>query len=148
MTTPIGVINTDRMSGMFAPAFDPAESAPLGVKLVCAFYVLALIPLTYQVLSLYPLMIYGWFVGEGRLVLLALATGLTLVVTGLLILLVGVIYGLWTVRPWAWVIFFALTAISLVGSLVSLELIPFLIGLVILWYFWSVRSYYGYGTPT
>jgi len=105
-----------------------ARTAPLGIKIYCVIAGLA--GLYALFLSLRIVGVGGPFVALG-VVLAALSVGYFVV-----------LYGLWTLKPWAWTWGMIIFGIDLVIDLLRLDLLGVLISALLLAYLASKQSLY------
>ena len=100
-----------------------AETRPLGITLLSVLHVLKAIILILGGIALAALgaLLRRGFIGLPRFLTGAVAlVGVVLAVIGLLYL--GLAWGLWTGKGWAWILSLALALLGLVFSLVSLAI--------------------------
>lgn len=122
----------------------PADSAPLGAKILSVLHVLLVPVLGFYVMnvllySLWPV----WTEGSDLATLVRVTGGTILVLVGF-VTMVATAYGLWFVKPWAWVLSLLSYGVALLANLVQFELVPAVIGTGILVYLWFVKAFYGF----
>lgn len=106
-------------------------TAPLGVKLYCLLGAIG---------TLFALPLSVRLVAEG-----GLFTAPSLVVLGFAVGQAIVLYGLWTLQPWAWTWAMVFLGLNLLASIVTVQVIGAIVGLLLLWYIGSKRSLYRRG---
>jgi len=66
------------------------------------------------------------------------AIGAVMIVIGLLYIFLG--YNVYKHKPWAYWVYFVLTIIGFIGSLVAFAWFGIIIGGIIIWYLWTIRK--------
>ena len=135
-----------------------AVTRPFGIALLAVLHVLQAIVLFLggiALIALGALMRRGLF-GTHRLLGGASSViGVVLIIIGLLYL--GLAWGLWSGKGWAWIVSLILAALGIIGSLIALvaggfgALIVLILDAIIIYYLFTphVRTFFGeYGTRT
>lgn len=136
------------IGGIRRGLFDASRTAdrpPLGVKILCVLMTMVFLVAAVQTMWLYLLVVHPIYFEESVGVRgIAAATAILLIVAGI-VLLYGIwIYGLWTVKPWAWLVTQLMYVIGIPFSIVELEFFGVLVSLVIIAYLWYIREQFGF----
>lgn len=113
---------------------------PIGVTIIC---VLGYIGAILMALAGIAIMAFGGLAGSlGALGLLLGSTG---IVAGVMLLAMGIItfvvtQGLWNLKKWAWTVTMILEGLSVLGSLISLNIVGLIIPAIVLYYLYTKKE--------